>query len=1437
MLIAALMMTAAVLNAGAAKSFTDMKGHWAKDYVTKAVDRGYVSGYSDGTFRPNNSITRAEFCKMLNSALGISSTAQVSFTDLKSSQWYYTDVQKAVGAGYIGGYDDGTFKGDNKITRQEAAVVMSRIVTSPSKTKDLSGLKDGATIASWAKNGVTIVYSKGYMAGDNNRRFNPTGNLTRAEAVKIIESLLDKETIVKSNLTVSTSGQSYSDKIYVGSVVVSQGVGKGSVTFTNCRILGTMLVNGGGTSGIRLAGTRVSNMTVNNTQATVGVACAGASTVCNTYVSTTCALTEASLTGIGTGFENVTLGGTGLSGKTVTLSGNYNTVTVNSSKAGLDLTSGKIASLVISSSASGSEIGLSSGTTVDKATINASCSFTGQGKITSAEQNVNDVTYTVRPGKITGSGTTAKYVTVTTDPKNGTKNTGTDGVITLTFGEAVKNADGGNLTAAYVQNTAVELRSGSQNGTKVTFYAEISSSGKSIVIYPFTKLKDNTEYYIIVKAGAFRTTSGAVNQAVVSSFNTGNGSTSGTLVPTVTPSDGSQTIRVDTDITLEFDEKLYNVDGGTLTSDYVRSSVIELRRGSQSGRKVTFSAAVSSDKKKITVTPSDDLDVDTKYYVVLLGGSLRGSGKELNKEQTFSFTTAASDVLVPVADPASGSSNISTDSSFTFTFDNRMYNASGNALTASYLQKTAFVMRRGSMTGTKVSFTASISSDKRKITITPDDGLDSNTNYYIIINEDSLTDEYFDGVPEMIFNYKTASGSATGKLEPSSTSPKNGKTGVARNTDITINYSQALLKANGNTLTDSYIEDTAITIRKGSQSGTKVSFTADVSSSKKTITLHPDRDLSRDTKYYVVIAQDVFSTSSGAKNTKYVFNFTVGTSSSGGVLAPYETSPSDEQTGVSMLADIKLYFDEAIYRDNGSSLSDSYMKNNVFEIRRGSQSGTKITFSASISSNKKTVTLSPSSGLSSGYTYYVIMKESTISNSGGDLNDEYVFSFSVGSSGSANPSSVSPANGASNINTNTQIYLYFDDTVYRNSSRSSMTTSQILNNVQIRKTNNSSSAYRVSYTPSISSNGRTITLTLNEYLENNTKYYIYIPGGTFYNYSGTANSSTSYYFTTRGAAALTAPTMTPANGETGVQVGLDNIRLTYSDSLLTSSGASVTSDYLAGQITVKKGSTTVPFTAAISNSRNITLTLESATEFDATYTVTVKSGAFKTSAGASSSAVNYSFTTKSPSLSLTEKHGKDWATVTVNYDFTGADDVTFKVERVDKGNTVLRDNFQPRSSRGSFDEELTELTEGTSYTVRVTMTYSGGRTKVQTVSFTTERTSTNNNLSAISVGDSDGTYNASISGNSATITGELKPAGGRLDVTLTAADPDHAVITVDVIGQVTSGRSFVVTVGDGETSHVLNITVTAENNSEKQYTLTIPIYQEPTESQQPQPII
>ncbi|MBR5001750.1 MAG: S-layer homology domain-containing protein, partial [Firmicutes bacterium] len=76
----------------------DVQDHWAKSFVTKAIDNKIVSGYSDGTFRPDKAVSRAEFSHMLNAALGNNATASITFKDVKSSDWYYADVRKAVSA-------------------------------------------------------------------------------------------------------------------------------------------------------------------------------------------------------------------------------------------------------------------------------------------------------------------------------------------------------------------------------------------------------------------------------------------------------------------------------------------------------------------------------------------------------------------------------------------------------------------------------------------------------------------------------------------------------------------------------------------------------------------------------------------------------------------------------------------------------------------------------------------------------------------------------------------------------------------------------------------------------------------------------------------------------------------------------------------------------------------------------------------------------------------------------------------------------------------------------------------------------------------------------------------------------------------------------------------------------------------------------------------
>ena len=132
-----------ILPANAA-SFTDTQYHWAEQLIEQAVIHGYVP--AGGAFEPNRAITRNEFARMVNGAFGLTAVANLSFSDVSASDPYYKDVQKAVSAGYIAGYEDNTFKGTNRITRQEAAVIIARLVAHPGTVKEMTTLKDAASI-------------------------------------------------------------------------------------------------------------------------------------------------------------------------------------------------------------------------------------------------------------------------------------------------------------------------------------------------------------------------------------------------------------------------------------------------------------------------------------------------------------------------------------------------------------------------------------------------------------------------------------------------------------------------------------------------------------------------------------------------------------------------------------------------------------------------------------------------------------------------------------------------------------------------------------------------------------------------------------------------------------------------------------------------------------------------------------------------------------------------------------------------------------------------------------------------------------------------------------------------------------------------------------------------------------------------------------------
>ena len=140
----------------AAAGITDINGHWAQAEIEKWVANGLIAGYPDGQFKPDQEITRAEFVALVNRAFEkLSENATGGFSDVKPADWFYDEVASAKAAGYISGYPDGTFKPYNAITRQEAAVVITKLLgLTPESGIAVEPFSDYVSIDQWAMSSV-----------------------------------------------------------------------------------------------------------------------------------------------------------------------------------------------------------------------------------------------------------------------------------------------------------------------------------------------------------------------------------------------------------------------------------------------------------------------------------------------------------------------------------------------------------------------------------------------------------------------------------------------------------------------------------------------------------------------------------------------------------------------------------------------------------------------------------------------------------------------------------------------------------------------------------------------------------------------------------------------------------------------------------------------------------------------------------------------------------------------------------------------------------------------------------------------------------------------------------------------------------------------------------------------------------------------------------
>ncbi len=170
--------------------FTDTKNHWASEAIDKLSGQKILSGYPDGSFKPDARMTRAEYAAVMFRLLGLAAptSPSLSFTDTVANAWYGSYVQALTEAGIVNGFEDGSFRPRQQMTREEAFVILYRAVKDrlPAPSTDGTKIADLEGVSPWAREALTALVEAGIIKGYEDGTLRPKNAITRAEIATII---------------------------------------------------------------------------------------------------------------------------------------------------------------------------------------------------------------------------------------------------------------------------------------------------------------------------------------------------------------------------------------------------------------------------------------------------------------------------------------------------------------------------------------------------------------------------------------------------------------------------------------------------------------------------------------------------------------------------------------------------------------------------------------------------------------------------------------------------------------------------------------------------------------------------------------------------------------------------------------------------------------------------------------------------------------------------------------------------------------------------------------------------------------------------------------------------------------------------------------------------------------------------------------------------
>lgn len=166
---------------------SDVRGHWAEEYIKELCSRGTIGGFPNGTFKPDAAITRAQFAAIAVKALNLSSpttsTAKFKFKDVSDKYWAVGAIGQVNGAGLVTGFPDGTFRPEDQITRAQALVVFAKALRNvPPNSESLADYKDRGEVPSWAVPSIAKAASANIIVSyPDCDLIKPNDQATRAE--------------------------------------------------------------------------------------------------------------------------------------------------------------------------------------------------------------------------------------------------------------------------------------------------------------------------------------------------------------------------------------------------------------------------------------------------------------------------------------------------------------------------------------------------------------------------------------------------------------------------------------------------------------------------------------------------------------------------------------------------------------------------------------------------------------------------------------------------------------------------------------------------------------------------------------------------------------------------------------------------------------------------------------------------------------------------------------------------------------------------------------------------------------------------------------------------------------------------------------------------------------------------------------------------------